>query len=282
MKVFLGLVGWFLISMAGYSQSYTPFDFAHGQWVCGYDVKGGNFSSYGSYYIREDVKFYCEGDTIINDTLYNKLYYRGVARYPEWAKRQLSGYYGPIRNDTLKRQVWFGNMLLYDFNLQVGDSIRSIWLGGERILSIDSVLYCNVYHRRFNYKSAGNYDACLIEGIGSVYGLIPRYMMPNISWLDCYSETNNVICDTCKTPTAVQELLMDEVEIYPNPTPDKVRVTSTIPISSIEIMDLLGNRIWFNPRIDKTEIEIEIREKGVYFLRVVVQGVGVVRKIIRN
>jgi len=153
------LVSLSILSILSQGQTYTPFDIKNGEWVCGYDTKGGEFSSYGSYYIREDVKFYCQGDTVINDTLYAQLYYRGVARYPEWAKRNLSGYYGPIRNDTLKRQVWLGNHLLYDFNLKIGDTIRTLWVHGSPILSIDSVLYCDKFHRRYNYKSQDNYDA---------------------------------------------------------------------------------------------------------------------------
>ena len=69
------MIGLSIISYMSQGQSYTPFDFSNGQWVCGYDNKGGVFGSYGSYYIKEDVKFYCKGDTMINDTLFHKLYY---------------------------------------------------------------------------------------------------------------------------------------------------------------------------------------------------------------
>lgn len=158
-----------------FSQDYKPFNFYDGQWVCGYDTKGGKFSNYEqNHYIREEVKFYCQGDTVINDTLFHKLYYEGVARYPEWARRNLSGYYGIIRNDTLKRQVWFNSQLLYDFNLQVGDSLFFGCDSPEPIESIDSVLYCDKWHRRYNYTNRNGDKLYVIEGVGSIFGLIPK------------------------------------------------------------------------------------------------------------
>ncbi|MFA6484626.1 MAG: T9SS type A sorting domain-containing protein [Bacteroidales bacterium] len=263
-------------------QSYTPFDFKHGEWVCGYDTKGGVFGYYGTYYIKEEVKFYCQGDTIINDTLFNKLYYRGVTRYPEWARRELSGYYGPIRNDTINRQVWLGGFLLYDFNIKVGDTVLFTCGSDETVISIDSVEYCDTYRRRYNAKNVFGDNLYLIEGVGSIFGLIPHGCMPSISWLDCYSEANNLICDTCKTPVSVNEVAMENIEIFPNPTNDHIRVTSSIPVSSVEILDLLGRRVFYDSHGDKSEIEIQIRERGVYFVRVGIQGKTVVRKILRN
>lgn len=263
-------------------QSYTPFDFSNGQWVCGYDTKGGVFGSYGSYYIKEDVKFYCKGDTVINDTLFSKLYYTGVTRYPEWAKRELSGYYGPIRNDTLNRKVWFGSYLLYDFNIQVGDTVVFACGSVVPVISIDSVLYCDKYHRRYNARNIYGDTLYLIEGIGSIFGLIPHGCMPSISWLSCYSETNNMICDTCKTPVSVNDVVMEKVEIYPNPSNERFEVTSSVPISSVEILDLLGRRIYYESGICEYQIEIKIHATGILIMRVEVQGQVVVKKIIRK
>lgn len=276
------LFGLLVMAIPVMGQTYTPFDFKHGEWVCGYDTKGGVFSSYGSYYIKEEVKFYCQGDTIINDTLYNKLYYKGVARYPDWARRELSGYYGAIRNDTLNRQVFWGNLLLYDFNLQVGDSIKSIFFNGGPILSIDSVLYCDKYHRRYNYKGADNYALYLIEGIGSIFGLFPHILGPNISGLACYSETDNPVCDTCNTPSSVEEMILETVKIFPNPANDVIRVTSSIPVSSVEILDLLGRQVYYDSNVDTYETDIKIRGTGIFIVKVEVQGLVVVKKIIKN
>ena len=271
-----------LISSFVQGQNYTPFDLKNGEWVCVYDTKGGVFSNYTNHYIKEEVKFYCEGDTIINDELYNKLYYKGVASYPEWAKRELSGYYGPIRNDTINKQVWFGNRILYDFNLQIGDSIKSDWEYGGPILSIDSVLYCDKYHRRYNYKCEYSDSMFLIEGIGSIYGLFPRTLMPSISYLSCYAEANNPTCDTCGTPTSVNEIVIEDVEVFPNPTDDEIKVISGHPISSIEILDLFGRQVFFNSQINENKISVRLRDKGLYIVRLEISGRVIIRKVVKN
>jgi hypothetical protein len=276
------IAGLLLITTMGQSQTYTPFDFKNGEWVCGYDTKGGQFGNYGTYYIREDVKLYCKGDTLINDKLYYKLYYIGVTRFPEWARRQLSGFYGLIREDTVRRQVWFRNQLLYDFNLQVGDSILFGCTGLRPILSVDSVLYCDKYHRRFNFKDQDDYDCWLIEGIGSIGGLIPMVCLTNISGLSCYAEKGNPVCDTCQTPASVNEFVLDKVDIFPNPTDDQIRITSPAPLTSVELVDLFGRRIYFDMLIAKNDITIQIRDKGIYILRVEIPGELIVRKVIRN
>jgi len=275
--------GLLLTTTVGKSQTYTPFDFKNGEWVCGYDTKGGQFSNYGvTHYIREEVKFFFNGDTVINDNLYHKLYYRGVARFPDWARRQLSGFYGLIREDTVKRQVWYGSQLLYDFNLQVGDTILFGCMGWKPIYSIDSVLICDKYHRRFNFKDSYNYDCWLIEGIGSIGGLIPEVCLTNISGLSCYAEKGNPVCDTCRTPTGVNEFIQNTVDIFPNPTDDQIRIISPVPVTSVELVDLFGRRIYFETHIAKNDINIPIRDRGIYILRVEIPGEIIVRKVIRN
>ena len=77
MKRLVIIFGLTLIIVVTKSQEYTPFNFDNGEWVCEYDVKVGLFGGPYCVYQVDSVKFFCNGDTIINDTSFKKLYYKG-------------------------------------------------------------------------------------------------------------------------------------------------------------------------------------------------------------
>jgi hypothetical protein len=113
MKKLYFFISFILISSYGECQKYIPFDLVHGEWICGYFTKGGFFDSYGNDYVREEVKYYCQGDTLINDTIYKKLFYIGYASPTMTPEKNISGYFGAIRNDTAKKQVWLKTLYRY-------------------------------------------------------------------------------------------------------------------------------------------------------------------------
>ena len=76
MRFFFVMV--FLIIMAknGNCQTYKPFNFDKGIWYCKYITKGGLFGVYhGPYYATDSVKYFCNGDTTINNVMFKKLYH---------------------------------------------------------------------------------------------------------------------------------------------------------------------------------------------------------------
>jgi hypothetical protein len=288
MKNFVIVIFLSMISLIGISQKYTPFDFSNGVWICGYFTKGGVFEFYGTDYVREEVKFYCQGDTLINDTIYRKLFYIGYAKPTMTPQKNISGYYGAIRNDSIHKRVWFKNNnnygILYDFNLDVGDSIRYSCSESEaKINSIDSALYCNTYHKKYNYIDVNNIaPSFIVEGIGSSGGLIPVNCLTSFSYLICYSERNNAVCDTCKTPTAIKETEINKLQIYPNPTNDVLKVISEDPILSIEVTDFLGKLIYINYNINNERAEIMIQQNGIFIIKIKTSNKTIIRKFIKK
>ena len=199
-----------LFSIVCFSQSYQPFDFEKGMWYCRYVTKGGWFGADfdRTLYVTDSVKFYCNGDTTINNFVYKKLYYSGFSSVHGLPREPVSGYYSAIRNDTINKKILYapagydaantGNgLILYDFNLTVGDSIGYNYSTNKKdiVSSIDTIIYCNREHRRFNTKSGSN---TLIEGIGSVNGLFPLVSPTDFGTLLCYQEYGNNDCVDCK------------------------------------------------------------------------------------
>lgn len=277
-------------SIPVFSQSYKPFNFEHGEWVCAYVTKGGTFVYYGSDYVHEYVKYYCQGDTLISDTLYKKMYFVGYAYTHQVPSHPISGYYGAVRNDTVNKKVFIKSNyifdysvadLLYDFNITIGDPCQYCCHDTSVISSIDSVLYCDTYHKRYNYTDALNYTHSIIEGIGSTFGLTPRHCMVNSSGLLCYSENNVPTCDTCETPAYHFKMDNDYFNIYPNPTHDFVDIVSAFPMSLVEISDISGRIIYREQSLHGTMSRIQLPYKGIYSIRIIMNDVIVTRKVIR-
>ncbi|MCB0697126.1 MAG: T9SS type A sorting domain-containing protein [Chitinophagaceae bacterium] len=105
-----------------------------------------------------------------------------------------------VRNDTTTQRVYMlkGGVeyLLYDFSLQVGDSIH--YPNGTHYVSrIDSVKLDSVWHTvfYFNTGTAGGWPYAVVEGIGCIDGIIfPLDNYHNVeghSWLVCFHHNGN-------------------------------------------------------------------------------------------
>ncbi len=272
------------------SQDYKPFNFDSGEWYCKYSTKGGMFggANHGTYYAIDSVKFFSNGDTLINDVTFKKLMYSGYTSSQIVERTYISGYYGAIRNDTLKKQVYFissdynlnykgtGN-LLYDFDLNIGDSlqINCILDEKDKISLIDSIIYCNQYHKRYNTPS-GYY---IIEGIGSKNGLLPVNCLTNFGWLFCYKEENNELCAGCDFITSMDTYPTNALCLYPNPTTGVVQIDSDLSIKYIDLYDITGTlieRFYYNHDI------LEIKKKGCYILQIHTDKAILTAKIIKE
>ena len=123
--------------------------------------------------IPELLRYFLEGDTLIGEVLYNRLYVEsGDTVSP--AKR-LSG----IIREEDKRVYYIGSgftdpfdgeHLLYDFNAQVGDTIYHNDDRKSIVLEIDSAAIGGVFRKRYLVDNGWYFHNpdLIIEGIGSV------------------------------------------------------------------------------------------------------------------
>ena len=92
---------------------------------------------------------------------------------------------------------------------------------------------------------------------------------------------------TVGDPTGIEEngavYLENSVSIYPNPTNGKCTIQSKEKISSIEIMNVMGEEIYKSSvRGEKSEVDLSKQPNGIYFLKIKTgQGVAT-KKIIIN
>lgn len=284
MRYFIILILILLISHYVESQEYKPFNLDSGEWYCVYSTKGGMFGgNHGTHYATDSVKFFCSGDTVLNDVKFKKLLYSGYTSSQIVERTFISGYYGAIRNDTLQKRVYFisakynSSYVLYDFDLSTGDSIQvSCELDDKDAVSqIDSVLYCNQYHKRYSTPSG----YFIIEGIGSKDGFIPAECSPNYGRIFCYRESGNDLCNDCGFLTSTDLFNQASLTIFPNPTKGKVQIFSNLQIRYIELLDINGRLV---DLITDDFKFIELKEKGFYLLRIHTGSEVFTRKIIKE
>jgi hypothetical protein len=286
MKLFASLLIIISGTIGALGQKYVPFNFDNGEWYCWYHSKGGMFGNHGTYYATDSIRFFCSGDTIINDTVYNKLYYAGYTSSEIVTRTFIYGYYGGIRNDTINKQVWLNegnhNFLMYDFNIMDGDSMCNTtphplpfnFYYCGKIESIDSVIYCNKYFRRYNLEN----DQQIIEGIGSSNGLFSGGWM---SKLICYKEKSNTDCESCKLNyTHIVEGTNDQNSIYINIINNSLQISSIKSIESVELADITGRYIRNIHNLNCNSTDLFIPQKGIYIVRVKTEDKIYVRKIV--
>ncbi len=208
---------------------------------------------------------------------------------------------GALREDTLTKKVHYYNyyqeVVLYDFSLNVGDSI----FYGKESENPQSIYYKVVDSigtidlsgelRKIWYLTTSMYNMkdIWIEGIGSVYrhGLL-NPINPDIptnassTYFGCYkyentlyfnrAVTNSEVCPCSQWLVSVSEVKSKstEIKLFPMPTKDKLNIyfgNTTYDFLEIYTCNSkLIEKAKINFR-DNIELNLENFEKGIYFIK---------------
>ncbi|MBC7864997.1 MAG: T9SS type A sorting domain-containing protein [Bacteroidia bacterium] len=234
---------------------------------------------------HDNYMYYVMGDSIVNSTTYKKIYRRG--NYYETGTCSNSFSYDIIhsllRQDSL--EIWkydpTGDMLLFDFDLQIGDSVPVTSATADNgglpyiVSAIDTFLVGTSYRKKFD---CGN-GMILLEGIGHQRGLIDDWNF-HMDWngdLVCFSLTDTVYYPSLNAPCDLtlnsNSIIKSEgIKFYPNPASEKLTVdlNSAEEIISIEAFDVLGKKFFLPFEIqNNTHYLVELKKlaTGVYFLK---------------
>jgi hypothetical protein len=205
-------------------------------------------NSYATY----QIKF--QGDTIINLKNYKKIWraYGDSIFFP----------YGSIREDTAGKIFRIDGLdtaeyLLYDFNVQVGDTIFLHDDFGSLttaiVDSIDTEFIANK-NRKVIYTSFwnGNFTDYWIEGIGSMMGVLypGNVVMDFGSQLLCYWKDSIKLLTTdaginygCNfTNTGISDYSsVETIQVYPTITHDFIKIdVGNLDFLEIKILNIMG------------------------------------------
>ncbi len=179
----------------------------------------------------------------------------------------------------------FGDTLLYEFNLSIGDTLRNTDFGYTTVDSIDSIPVSNYFRKRFALSNQ-NCTHYLYEGIGNGAGFLEHLTCTNVSsdcyyTLYCYGFNDTAWYPTlnavspCTIPNyniGISELRKQSNEIIISPNPFTTQTTINFgeeqKNTTIKITDLLGKEIkTFNFTGRQFVIEKAQMKAGIYFVQ---------------
>ena len=89
-----------------------------------------------------------------------------------------------------------------------------------------------------------------------------------------FSSTNCSVLSTVALP-------VDKIEFYPNPAKDKIQISNNADVSAeIRIFNALGKQVLHQPKITKKTIDISSFHKGIYIVKISVDGKSKTKKLV--
>ncbi|MBN4051302.1 T9SS type A sorting domain-containing protein [bacterium AH-315-M05] len=224
------------------SQTYVPFPDSNAVWIIGWCGVGSMCVGEPMLcYPSSEYQYTLGADTIIGVYSYKKLYKSGnnisytfdpSTNCYTSSSSYFYGYAGSIRQDIPNKKVYFvppsnsTDTLLYDFDLNVGDTLTTGYLynNNQYVTAIDSTLdQCGIYRKTFYINDSG---APYTEGIGSLWGLLEptEICVCDYSWgMSCFSYANDTCVDSSSCQliiNTIQEVkkVVASIKVYPNPS----------------------------------------------------------------
>jgi hypothetical protein len=237
--------------------------------------------------------YYLNGDSIISDVAYKKVYeireqeYRWMAPPPhqDCDSKILSDEFRILLRQDGKKMYVFENgaeHLLYDFELSVGDTLPLNWnmlTEGIYVTGIDSIFMDDHYRKVFQLSDASGMENFLIEGVGSNLGLLEEFPMPMLNYpsnLLCFTLNGTTWfpgfgedCDlTLNTPLLEQDF---QFCFSPNPVKDRLRIDhhEVSNIKQVIVYDCYGRKLFVVPEKiapHSLELDLSFLSQGLYIL----------------
>lgn len=308
--LFFLLIVWQINALEAQTNVYHPFPAANAIWNV----------SYQDYWNYNCQNYSCSipDDTIIGSVTYHKIWKQGksllmIDNSPNplpvctnQITSTYSYYAGAIREDLPQKKIYFlqpsstTEQLLYDFTLNVGDTIKGYFSSNFPppliIQYIDSTLIGTQYRKTWHIDPSNGWGGMpqIIEGIGSIYGLLGTPYTYEKTWivLECFSQNDQTLypsynaANGCALITSVKEKNEFEgISVYPNPTSGKFQLKfNNQKIVLLEITDVLG-KIILKKQLEKetTNIDLSAHPNGIYFVKAFdSKGNFVMKKIVKQ
>lgn len=256
----------FLLSFSAWSQSraYHPFPVTWASW---------NYQYYDDSHFPTGYfnAYFLNGDTSFNSIQYKKIYLGTL-------------YQGALRESS--RIIYFipdtsvNEYTLYDFNLQVGDSVIHPYGGAlcsnDTVIveQIDSILCSDGMHARFYFSSFAQW----IEGAGSIFHLLQPLNLACVSGeylLECFEgdafEYHNLSTSYCILSTNNLQGTKNFLSVFPNPfhSTAAVQLPEGFTQGELKMYNMLGEEVHEQLISNRySVISGEGLTPGIYFFRI--------------
>ena len=306
--LFLQLVLAFLNANAQ-SYQYVPFPTENAIWS-EYYVSEEQPSPPWFYHYYDKIAMTGE-DTTINGKIYKKLYLFNDSVFNINNATYLGGireenkqifYIGEILHFRKPASAANEEILLYDFDLNIGDTLRAndysintnfSTLGFDWVVvNIDTILLGNKLRRRIFFDVD---TVTWIEGIGNLEGfLFASYMpitgTPPHGSIICFKQNDTIVyfnsnyseCMPLNMPAKLA--VLDNIIISPNPATDfltlKVENVQLLPFT-FQLYDM-QSRIQLTGKTSNTQAELNVATlpRGLYVLKIITEKETITKKVV--
>lgn len=248
-------------------------------------------------------------DTLISDTTYKKVMCR-VIKYNGID----SIYAGALREDSIKQSVFIRiqdhkEKLLYSFDHTIGDTLSIDTANWKDTYTIRYIKSMDTYDfNGFQGKKIGICDTTFrtnaphlspsetlvdywYEGIGSLkepfdlshiggFGVDMKLLCFWNNNIQIYQDKDWTICEFAIFTGIEDEKSKINIEIFPNPATNEVKIETDLKIKMVTVIDINGNEV-----IKQKEkcINVSNLQSGIYFLKIQFSNNQfVTKKIIKN
>ncbi|MBK6410853.1 MAG: T9SS type A sorting domain-containing protein [Flavobacteriales bacterium] len=239
----------------------------------------------------DNYSYHTAGDSVIAGINWTKITRQGTISYmwqslpPVPQSCEGSTSYGPefypvqlIRQEGRQMHIWDGSsdQLLYDFDLQVGDTLPISWNNWNEeitVIAVDSVLVGS--EMRARYEMGNSWAQYLIEGIGTDHGLFePISIAFDCGYsLGCFGLGNMSYYPLPATGSCEGSMRIDDhaprvpISVAPVPATDRLTLRGSQSREHYTIIDPWGRAVLRGEtRQSETEIDLSTLSNGMYSL----------------
>jgi hypothetical protein len=258
-------------------------------------------------FIEDTFFYFINGDTLIDTTLYQKIYrFTASYFYNDVIDTTQSQYNGGLREDANKHIFFkpidiyqsFSNngyienstldeFLLYRFDLELGEEfyLNEYISESYSVMEIDSVIIDSIYRKRFSIE--GLYSKW-IEGIGSETSLFGSLFDPFEGYeaLLCYEDSTtfyygewNYFGRCTHFLVGLEEHRNSTVRFFPNPVKNEILIEKDdqTQIGTLALFNQTGQKVLFF-KDDIDHFDVSMLPHGVYILSVTTNNKDIIRR----
>lgn len=238
-----------------------------------------------------------EGDTLINNIQYKKIYSRGFAAVNgNFAPPYIitgESIYGAIRDDIPNKKVYgiqfWANypynicpvneeFLMYDFNMDIGDNYEDQCLTDFLTnLILDNIDIINIYGHDRLIQTSDGWEWCfqIIEGVGSSSGLFEdttagcwfkNNLFPWTPSLSDYCVGTDELCYEWFLLDNIDHITNEKITLFPNPVHTTFSIDSNFIFQKLSLFNLRGQKVAVFGK--KDSYSVSGFQPGIYFVKI--------------
>lgn len=304
MRQFVTSILLLLLPTVTFAQSVDLFANADSKWTVAETYPNANPQN-PSFAETKTTIFGFSGDTAVNGKTWLKMYSTKDSLFT--SDLNFEGYIHSSSNHTLKADSNFNIDTLYQFNLDVGDSVKFDFGPFSQkipVIKKDSMLIGGSYYQTLHFAEPTGpngftvFEEKWIVGMGSVHGpLFPDRAevfsteIPDSLNLVCTRSNNVTLYQNPSYNSCIVNIVLgldkperSSIKLFPNPVSHQINVVTEIQGKKKVSIRSQSGQLLLSETHEQSNFTVEFRDfpKGLYFVTLEVNGEFKTWKLLKN